>query len=666
MATDATDPIVVNAYDAYDVLDGAMIIEVSSSRSLLISIAQQLAWLAAVTRTSSFQELTYSHVLFRHIVAKVFIITVLDVRQLPRGDEMCWHPLFPNTMIAYGFPVPPRSDEMGVEIPFDVMLRLARITYAVTYDNGLVLSGFSTLLFPSAHHKPKSQDETQSASVQWHLVTSDDESTRISAGAELAQHDHIWVKIDDEELLRSARTFLGHYRVSCVHLGTENSGFSNVSESSLADDKPNIAISVRSGNVGTSGTGIFGAAMNVEAVLPRGLTRLTKIDYYNDILWTAKNMPIILYDADKQQAWLVSTLSIILHMVHTWKATHTPDIQLPYAKPDWNGGQAAWDIISNNSRLKLQESFEDDTSYLLKDLVKRLWEHLISCFDSTTLDTSRNRGMIEIGHPKLRGWEYMDVVDPPVRSKMKEQVLDRNGCGWEILTEDVLLLVCKGLGDVIQPAQPGSLCTEVYPVQESMKYLTASVACLRHLSQKCGMGGACTKLADRVFWPSPPPGLFDDCTHGDEKSCPKTLQRLVPKEVHGPTTAVPAQGAVLFGHRTNKLKKKVPHSAVKKVSKQAANGHVVESANQGSVVNATHRSPGHNSHLLANGEPTIPAAYSEDIAGLSNLALADEQCTGSSNQEMTDENSPRALAQSTPKPKAELPTSHSWRRVFYR
>lgn len=579
-----------------------MTFDVSSPRKVLIGIAQQLAWLAAISKISSFQELTCSHVLLRYVGAKEFIITVLGNLQLPKGDEMCWHPLFPNTVIAYGFPVPPRSAEMGVEIPFDVMLRLARITYAVSYDDGLVLSGFSTLLFPSAHHKPQSQAETLSHSVQWHLVTSADDHTRIPAGVELAKHDHIWVKILDEKLLRSARTFLGHYRVSSVHLGTENSGFSDVSGSSLADDKPNPAISVRSANVGTSGLGIFGATMNVEAVLPRGLARLTKIDYYNDILWTAKNMPIILYGSDKQQAWLVPALSIILHMAHAWKETHAPNIQLPYAKPDWNGGQAAWDIIAESSRLELQRSLEDDTPYFLKDLVKRLWENLISCFDSMTLDTKRNRGMIETGHSKLRGWEYTEIIEPPpFQSKMKEQNLDGSTCGWETLTEDVLLLVCKGLGEVIQPGRSMSVCREVYPVQPGRNYLTASVACLRHLSQKRGMEETCTQLADHVFWQPPSPSLFDDCIHGDERPCPKTLQRLVPKEIPGPTTAVPAEGAVVFVHKINKLKKKAPHSVAKKFSKQAANGRVVGSASQLVVANATDRSPGHCSHLLIQG-----------------------------------------------------------------
>lgn len=628
MTTDTTGMILVAFIEVSS--SNNTIIKVSSSQKILVSIAQQLAWLAAISRTSSFDDITCSHLQFWHVGGKEFEITVLDDRRLLERDEMCWHPLFAKTVIAYGFPVPPRNGEIGVEIPFDIMLHLARITYAVAYDDGLVLSGFSTLLFPSAYHEQISQTVPQPHSVQWHLVTGADDSTRISAGAELARYDHDWVKIKDEELLRSARTFLGHCRVAFVHLGTENSGFLDVSESSLADDKPNPAISVRSGSIGTSGMGIFGASMNVEAVLPRGLARLTKIDYYNDIVWTAKNTPIILYDADQQHAWLVPMLSVILHMAHAWVAIHTPDIKLPYAQPGWNGGQAAYDIIARFSRLELQKSLEDDTPYFLKDLVKRLWEHLISCFDSTTLDSRRNRGMIETGHPKLRGWEYMDIIDPPVQSKMKEQALDRSGCGWELLAEDVLLLVCKGLGEVIQPAQPDSICAELYPVQQGSKYLTASVACLRYLSQKRGMGVTCTKLADHVFWPPPSPNLFDDCSHGIERPCHKALQQLVKKECHGSTAAVPAEGAVFFGHKIKKLKMKVPKCPVKISSTLTANGHNVECTNQGVVLNATQSSPACYSQPLAQGEPRVSSsqmAHSEEIPGFSKMALENERFT---------------------------------------
>ncbi|MCJ1427100.1 hypothetical protein MMC29_005003, partial [Sticta canariensis] len=330
----------------------------------------------------------------------------------------------------------------------------------------------------------------------------------------------LWFKIKDEELLQSARTFL------------------DVSESSLADEKPSPPISARSGTIGTSGLGIFGAAMNVDVVLPRGRARLPRIDYYNDIIRTAKNMPIILYDTE-QQVWLVPMLSVISHMAHTWVATQAPPVQLPYAQPDWDGSQAAWNMIAESSRLELQRSLEDDTPYFLKDLVKRLWEHSISCFDSTMLDMRRNRGMIETGRPKLRNWEYMDIIDLSPRSRMKEQVLDRNGGGWHMLTEDLPVLAYRGLGEIIQPAQPGSLCPNCIPRSE-----------------------------------------------GIEEPCHQTLQQLVNKGWgHEPNTILPAEGAVLFVHKVNKLKEMAPRSMAKNSGTLIVSGNVLGSSNPGIGIN---------------------------------------------------------------------------------
>ena len=121
-------------------------------------------------------------------------------------------------------------------------------------------------------------------------------------------------------------------------------GVSDVSESSLADEKPSPIISVRLGTIGTSGLGIFSAALNVDVALPRGLARLPRIDYWNNIIRTAKNMPILLYD-NEQLVWLVPMLSVISHMARAWVATQALHVQLPYAQPDWDGSPAAW----NNS-----------------------------------------------------------------------------------------------------------------------------------------------------------------------------------------------------------------------------------------------------------------------------------------------------------------------------
>ena len=141
-------------------------------------------------------------------------------------------------------------------------------------------------------------------------------------------------------MLRTARTFLGYCNEVCIHLRTERSGYEDIRHSSLPEEKPPAELSIRSGSVGTSGLGILGGNLTMEIVLPKSLSKVTNIDCYDDILSTAKVEPLLLYDAQKQQGWLVSMLSVILHMVHAWASEHVPSIQTPHADLDWNGGQA--------------------------------------------------------------------------------------------------------------------------------------------------------------------------------------------------------------------------------------------------------------------------------------------------------------------------------------
>lgn len=227
------------------------------------------------------------------------------------------------------------------------------------------------------------------------------------------------------------------------------------------------------------------------------------------------------------QGWLVSLLSVILHVVHAWASEHVPHIQVPHAALDWNGGQAAFKVIAEHSMLELRKTLDDETPYYLKDLVRRLGNDLISCVDAMSLQTKATRGSMRMGRPRLRGWEFRDILDPPVLRRMKEEKLDTSGCGWELIVEGMLVLVCQGLGDVIQPAEPEMVCRKWSPVPRGMMYLTASVTCLQQLFKRRGKSQGCTKVTDTLLWQPLGHLLFENCAHSRTSQCPKLPQQLV-------------------------------------------------------------------------------------------------------------------------------------------
>lgn len=68
----------------------------------------------------------------------------------------------------------------------------------------------------------------------------------------------------------------------------------------------------------------------------------------------AKDRQIFLYDPSSRHAWLVSTLSVILHLAHIFPSRVTLNnkrIPLPYTEPSSDGGAAALKTILEHHSL---------------------------------------------------------------------------------------------------------------------------------------------------------------------------------------------------------------------------------------------------------------------------------------------------------------------------
>jgi hypothetical protein len=135
----------------------------------VISVAQQLAWLGAACRESvgqvafcytKFSELEVEN-LRDGISGPMFEIGYEVSTTGLEASDSCWHSLVGNSVIATGFPIPPRSNgEIGLQSPLELMAALARIPLATRYFDGYVFKGRSIILVPV---------EKKGSSFQWHL-----------------------------------------------------------------------------------------------------------------------------------------------------------------------------------------------------------------------------------------------------------------------------------------------------------------------------------------------------------------------------------------------------------------------------------------------------------------------------------------------------------------
>jgi hypothetical protein len=528
-------------------------VSTSGAREDVIKIAQQLAWLSTVFRVPKEGKLTCSEFVVHETGnPEVFTVRLLKLQDIGVRHKACWHPLFYNGVLAHGFPIRPRNGELGVELPFEAMTYLAGIIGPVEYKGGLVLKGYSTMIFPKSLPSPSVNSEEKSA--QWHLVY-DGQDTLATLSSLAKEQGRALYCLSSLKSLTHARTFLGCYKKVDIHLGTENAAYDRIafSQANPSSQRPefsgfSLGLSLAK-VVGISGTGNF--------TIPKRLSMTRQERSYEQILSYSSTMPIILYDTSDRRAWMVPALAVILHMIHIWASLQKEKFptltipSLPYAKPACDIGRAAQEVIYENSNLQLYISKDDNQPYFLKDRVKQYWLEL-----ETAIAAEKDHQCLT---GKLHGWELMEVVSRDPLSEAKEPSVREFRGNWSGLASDpnMIVLFCRGLGEVIVPnSEAQKLCSEWKSVPTEKDYLTASVKCILQCSNRFSGPGNCSQLGHAVFLQfGQEDTLFADCLHEERRPCQR-VQELVRKCSRSQsTTCLEQEGAIVFGHRQKKLQK---------------------------------------------------------------------------------------------------------------
>jgi hypothetical protein len=526
----------------------------------ITEIAQQLAWIAAAIRIPKEGEVSLSESLLQSTVENGYTISQIPLQRIEDGPARCWLPLFHGTVLARGYPIPPRRDEDGLELPFQVLISVAATFYPTFHDGGIILQGHSRLLVPVRVFK---QSDTAfpgaQASVQWHLKTSGNGRSRFDMISYL--NKHTWARISEPDKLAEARTFLGCSGNIVVNLGTNTSsqfhrriGFSGAEKESHG---PSFT-APSSVNVGTSGLGIFGGNITFPVIWGKALTHNISGDHdkYLEILDASAERPVILYDSSVATAYTVQTSCLLLHMIHTW-AVNMSDCKrdIPHIEPSWDTGQAARKMLKEHPDFAIRDNVDPLSNHQkkCKDLVLQFWGNLndkawLSLHHQSECQTPQ----LDMEKQKLYGWEYMDVIWNNVSSRKQIQF----GENWISLTGTVLVLFGKNFGDVVKAAPGTQLCSVWNPFPSNRQYLIATIDCLRSLAWK--KGGSRDKLdipqlTDDCWWYPNSAKLFKDCEKcllNPKNKCEKFLQSLnTSSQDGGVCIQSPTQGAIIFGYR---------------------------------------------------------------------------------------------------------------------
>ena len=200
------------------------------------------------------------------------------------------------------------------------MIYLSGVDTAVDSDGKFILMRLSTALVPIS--------SLAEQSIQWHLITSSHEdgistqdvrSTGIMSVEKFPEQG-----FNREEFLQLygiKRHFLGWCKSVKITLGTnprDGGTYSNTECTNASESTRTFKFTSFTAMAGSSGLGFGGATLGGTWTVSQNRYNpfADASQRFESLLSISKKLPSIMYDLSEQRAWLVPTLSVILHMIH--------------------------------------------------------------------------------------------------------------------------------------------------------------------------------------------------------------------------------------------------------------------------------------------------------------------------------------------------------------
>ncbi|KAL7892096.1 hypothetical protein HDV64DRAFT_284520 [Trichoderma sp. TUCIM 5745] len=519
-------------------------IEVVGMQYDLICFAQLLAWLSAVFRMPKYGTISNSRVEIKGTVGTgnaeraetviseispkrlFFDISLVALQEIDLIKEhFCWRPLLNNTVLAEGFPIRKRNGGT---------------------PEGVMLKGFSSALVP--------QRRIDSESVQWHYIQSPDPEERLDINATR----HLFkagIKDLDIEILSAARSFLGYNPNVCVIVGTQRSGYESVDVSGAVRYSPGFMMETKlTPTMSLSQFGTLGIGANI--TYARGVYARVQQDVIrtDDRLFGSKDRPLLMYDVQNKNAFLIPEICAILELAHVWakrqKDGHEILAKMPFSEPRWDGGMASYNAIMELKDLKLREAYAEEPTLWLMSLLRDFFKAFEVRRD-VRRDNHTKFLNLEM-KPVVRGWELSDIAAFESAWEKKIDLGDslvsmKASSRWQIIpakNKDMIVLFYRGLTQPISPENEEEACKTWTPLPPG--YLLTTVQCLRQLSKTLDGSENKPKLTEKLFWGKRPNGkIFEPCGEEHCEGCLRA-QRLMKKASENPLPDQPS-GGIIFG-----------------------------------------------------------------------------------------------------------------------
>jgi hypothetical protein len=367
----------------------------------------------------------------------------------------------------------------GLELPFDIMVKLAAVENYYQFDDGTLLLGFFTALVPVAMNEREN-------SVQWHFEFVDGFHDHIEP-SKLRSVQADWFKTQNLETLQRARCFVGLSKVAHIMLGTrqllEQHQFRhsrNTEDHRQTLHRGGLEIGAQLGftigpiNAITQGVQHLNYHNNIQQFSPSGSFRESiKLSY---------DKVALVIDSESKQSWLVPLLSLLFHMCHRWVRHWISDPatnRLPFVEPSDDGSKVVKEAIENLGDLLIFEDPGDQETF------RQLWLRINGNVNNASRTAENPQNDIILAS------ELMNLITEPIRgSPLKKVMGSRSTRAWQRLVEKIdLTVVCANIGAAIKPVPAipvaDSQCT-CHVLPEGKDLLAAHLRCLKVLAERAG------------------------------------------------------------------------------------------------------------------------------------------------------------------------------------
>ncbi|CZR60699.1 uncharacterized protein PAC_10595 [Phialocephala subalpina] len=516
------------------------IVRATGTGDSLAEIAQQFAWLGAALRSSPFesgvaicsplvlsskvQTIPPARVSEGTPLARIQFLIKFHMNNQSKDTEKmsghCWHSMLKNPVMVNGYPILAKHEQgLGLEIPLNMVARLAESERANMFDGKLFIKGFSAMLIATKLTRDI---------LIWHYFYN-------RKGDRISYLDHTLQGVDDINLLQldTARHIVG-WCADCRYYAGASDARYDMDTTGLP--RPHAGcllekVSISAGKIVTAGMSF---AVGVKDIPPH----LTHNGYIPKMRWIATKHVVLWDEADKR-GWLVNGISALLHLVRTSlehysnddfstsflfdyskmrdASDHKPNSAHKVLIDDENKGIVIWPGKNENfeeeeTKQKGPETEQSKSSkkkrgyYLFEDLVEQHYNTLEQIMEYQRHIMGQNGVKIKVRVRKhLEGWDFVELAtdhDPYPRVA----TLHALGYGWVdfIRSIEAITLFGRGFGDIIRPIEFKGMCPNWQSLPTQKYYLAASVFDLEKIMKKFGdIRADPVRLCSSLVWHCP-------------------------------------------------------------------------------------------------------------------------------------------------------------------